>query len=147
MKPSEIIAEIESIFSQLSARSNFGAFGLIEVKRTKRVNIKSIIPAANKKPLWEPDDFKPLFQIRHCMDNDLFQNPLCFSIGRKEVWISTWYLAGLGSAENILRHPFVMSWNKFLEVNNLENDGLEFVSTEKGLQILKLWVEWVLKYS
>ena len=102
---------------------------------------------------WEPDDFKPLFQVEHQMDN-LFQDPLCFSIGRKEVWISTWYFGSGNPEKDVLCHPFVVSWTKFLKENNIQQtiglDGscnADSFSLETGLRILKLWIEWVLKYS
>lgn len=154
MKQTEITGEVERLFSLLGAYTS-DSFGQIEIIRTKRARINTIIPfnKNDRNLIWEPDDFKPLFQVEHKMDN-LFEDPLCFSIGRKEVWISTWYFGTGKPKKDVLCHPFVLSWTKFLEVNTIpQTVGLdgncypESFSLEKGLQILELWIKWVLKYS
>lgn len=151
MKPSEITKEIER-FSSLLESYNGNTFGRIEIIRTKRVRINTRIPCG-KNLLWEPDDYKPLFQIEHQMGG-LFDNPLCFSIGRKHVVISTWYFGSGNSEKVVLSHPFVMSWTKFLEKNKIPQDfGLGghclpvLFTLEEGLKIIELWIKWVLKYS
>lgn len=151
MKPSEITKEVERFFFLLKSY-NGNTFGQIKIIRTKRVRMNSAIPCGGHL-LWEPDDFKPLFQVEHQMAG-LFQDPLCFSIGRKEVCISTWYFGTGNSEKVVLSHPFVMSWTKFLETNKIPQDlGLSghclptLFPLEEGLRILQLWIKWVLKYS
>lgn len=150
MKQTEITRRVEKIKSLLP--SSNGIFGLVEITRTSTVRIHTKIPAVPESGMmWEPE-FRPLFQIKHQMDKEWIRNPLYFSIGRNEIWISTWWL-GTGT-EDALNDPFVLSWKKFLEVNNIpQTTGLEgscnaeIFSLEKGLQILELWIDWVLKYS
>lgn len=154
MKQTEIAKEVERLSSLLQSYVS-NVFGQIDIIRTKEFKIDTTIPFDNHRRsiTWDSDDFKPLFQVEHKMDN-LFQDPLCFSIGKKEVWISTWYLGGINSEKDVLCHPFVLSWTKFLEINNIPQtvglDGscnVEFFSLKKGLQVLELWIKWILKYS
>lgn len=152
MKQTEIVKKVEELISLLPSNSQNGAFGQIEVLRTKQIKLLSKIPIAENNLLWEPDDFKPLFQIKHVMDKGFIQDPLSFSVGRNEIWISTWY----GSTGDIdaLNDPFVLSWKKFLEKNKMEqkhglcgNCNPEFFDLEEGFEFMQLWIEWVKKYS
>ena len=166
MKTKEVTSFVENLMSKLPENIENSVFGPVSVLCTNKIKIESKLPKSNR-PLEFSDDLQVLFEIKHSIFNDFFQEPLIFSIGRQEIWISTFYHSSGGKEKDVRNHPFVLSWERFLEENKLTDREKQvgfyghgcvevyssnkkddrFESFEKGLDLLVKWIDWIKKYS